>query len=112
MLRCRHRNEDFNRYTVPVSPLPPDALYRLMGWFPGLRRLSTSSRTRLVGRLAGHPRAVEFANDLIQDSLDRYKDPQGDWKLPDRPQESDIEREWHQLVATGATGREAAAVGR
>ena len=41
---CRYRHEDFNRHTIPVSPLPPDALYRLMGWFPGLRRLSTSSR--------------------------------------------------------------------
>jgi hypothetical protein len=62
---CRYRNEDFERYTIPVSPLPADAVYRLMGWFAGLRRLSVRTRARLVDRLAGHPRAVEFAGDLI-----------------------------------------------
>ena len=52
---CRYRHDDFGRALLTVSPLPPDALYRLMAWFPALRQLSGSAR-RLVDRLAGHPR--------------------------------------------------------
>jgi tetratricopeptide (TPR) repeat protein len=96
---CRYRHEDFNRHTIPVSPLPPDALYRLMGWFPGLRRLSTSSRARLVSRLAGHPRAVEFANDLIDDTLHRWQDTHGtEWPAVQHGDEEAAEHEWLQLV--------------
>ena len=57
---CRYRNTDFRpKHLMPVPPLPPDALFRLMGWFDGLRRLSTGARVRLVERLAGHAGAVE-----------------------------------------------------
>jgi len=63
-----------------------------MGWFGGLRRLSGSTRARLVARLAGHPRAVEFANDLVQDSLNRWEQDHGEWVA------ADAEREWEQLV--------------
>lgn len=66
---CRYRNDSFSSALFPVSPLPPDALYRLMGWFPALRRLGTANRARLVGRLAGHPRAAEYANDLLAHAL-------------------------------------------
>jgi hypothetical protein len=95
---CRYRNEDFEGFTLPVSPLPADALYRLMGWFSGLRRLAGRTRAGLVGRLAGHPRAVEFANDLIEDAFRRWKDRHGGWQLPARPGDKDVEREWRQLV--------------
>ena len=83
---------------MPVPPLPPDALFRLMGWFDGLRRLSTGARARLVERLAGHPRAVEYTDDLIQKALEDWEDTHGPWRLPDPPTAADLEREWSELV--------------
>ena len=96
---CRYRNPVFAGALLPVSPLPPDALYRLMGWFPALRRLSGASRARLVERLAGHPRAVEYANDLLAYALAEREDREGPWHLPEDPGEADLEREWAELVA-------------
>ena len=64
---CRYINDDFGDALIPVNLLPDDAVFRMMEWFPALRRLSVPSRRMLVDRLDGHPRAVEFANDLIQD---------------------------------------------
>ncbi len=95
---CRYRHDDFRKALVPVPPLPDDALFRLMGWFDGLRRLSTGSRARLVERLAGHPRAVEYADDLIQKALEDWEDTRGPWRLPDPPTADDLEREWSELV--------------
>jgi tetratricopeptide (TPR) repeat protein len=95
---CRYRNADFGEALIPIAPLPDDALFRLMGWFPALRRLSVPTRARLVERLAGHPRAVEFANDLIRDALARWSDRHGEWRSPERPTDADLAREWDQLV--------------
>jgi hypothetical protein len=64
----RYRHPDFGA-VVAFDSLPPDALWRMLLWFPSLRRLSEDSRGRLVGRLAGHPRAVEFLDALIEDSI-------------------------------------------
>ena len=41
---------------VPFTRLADDALWRMLLWFPNLRRLSEASRGGLVSRLAGHPR--------------------------------------------------------
>ena len=76
-----------------MTPLPADALFRLLGWFPALRRLTVAARARLVDRLAGHPRAVEFANDLLKDAFARWSRLHGEW----RPT-ADLDREWTQLV--------------
>jgi tetratricopeptide (TPR) repeat protein len=95
---CRYRNDDFAGCMLPVSPLPPDALYRLLGWFPALRRLSSSARAMLVARLDGHPRAVEYANDLIGHALAQHEDRRGTWQMSANPQQEDIEREWKVLV--------------
>ncbi len=91
---CRYRNPDFAGALLPVSPMPPDALFRLMSWFPALRRLSPSNRARLVGLLAGHPRAVEYANDLLAHALAVWEDRHGPWQEGEDP-----EREWADLVA-------------
>jgi tetratricopeptide (TPR) repeat protein len=96
---CRYRNPAFAGALLPVSSLPPDALYRLMGWFPALRRLSGAGRARLVERLAGHPRAVEYVNDLLAHALAEREDREGPWRLPEDPGEADLEREWAELVA-------------
>ena len=95
---CRYRNDDFAVSTIPVSPLPDDALYRLMGWFPALRRLTAKTREALVRRLDRHPRAVEFANDLIADLLAQHEQHEGEWRLPRIPQPADVEREWRTLI--------------
>jgi tetratricopeptide (TPR) repeat protein len=95
---CRYRNLDFAGALLPVSPMPPDALYRLMGWFTALRQLSGPSRVRLVSRLAGHPRAVEYANDLLAHALADREDSGVPWRLPKNPTKADLELEWTELV--------------
>ena len=60
----RYRHRDFGA-GVPFTRLATDALWRMMLWFPNLRRLSEASRAGLVERLAGHPRSVEFLDALI-----------------------------------------------
>jgi hypothetical protein len=95
---CRYQNNDFGDALIPVNLLPDDAVFRLMEWFPALRRLSIPSRRELVARLDGHPRAVEFANDLIQDALSRWGRRYGEWRLPDRPTREGVTKEWNQLV--------------
>lgn len=96
---CRYRNQAFGDALLAVTPLPPDALFRLAEWFPALRRLTTRSRARLVDRLDGHPRAVEHANDLVKDALTQWRNTKGDWSLPEPPSAEDVEREWQELVA-------------
>ena len=95
---CRYINDDFGDALIPVNLLPDDAVFRMMEWFPALRRLSVPSRRMLVDRLDGHPRAVEFANDLIQDALSRWGRRYGEWRLPDRPTREGVAKEWNQLV--------------
>ena len=95
---CRYQNKDFGDALIPVNLLPDDAVFRMMEWFPALRRLSVPSRRGLVDRLDGHPRAVEFANDLIQDALTRWGKRYGEWRLPDRPTPEGVAKEWNQLV--------------
>jgi tetratricopeptide (TPR) repeat protein len=90
---CRYKNAILSRATLTVSPFPPDALFRLMSWLPALRRLSLTSRAWLVGRLAGHPRAVEYADDLLAYSIAEWEDRHGPWKGGEG-----AEREWAALV--------------
>src|SRR5439155_12664793 len=83
---CRYRNDQFGKALIPVGPLPVGALFRLMGWFPGLRRLSVGARARLAGRLDGHPRAVEFANDPAEHALAACEERNGrHWAPPAEP---------------------------
>ncbi|HWM91285.1 MAG TPA: tetratricopeptide repeat protein [Thermoanaerobaculia bacterium] len=70
---CRYRNPAFGDALLPVSPLPPDALVRLMDWFPSLRRLSFASQVLLGQRLEGHPRAIEYADDLVAHAFAEYE---------------------------------------
>ena len=98
MASCRYINDDFGDSLISVDLLPDDAVFRMMEWFPALRRLSVPSRRMLVDRLDGHPRAVEFANDLIQDALSRWGRRYGEWRLPDRPTREGVAKEWNQLV--------------
>ena len=95
---CRYRNDAFKRSLLPVTPLPADALFRLTEWFPSLRRLATPTRASLVSRLDGHPRAVEYANDLVEDALARWSDNHGDWKLSEPPKPDEVDQEWSDLV--------------
>jgi hypothetical protein len=95
---CRYRHPDFRGQLLPVSPMASDALYRMMGWFPALRRLSGEAREELVRRLAGHPRAVEFANDLVAHQLGEWEDERGPWTLSDPPTEEELERERRDLL--------------
>jgi tetratricopeptide (TPR) repeat protein len=95
---CRYVNDDLRRHRMPVSPLPPDAMFRLSRWFSSLRRLAGETRAKLVARLDGHPRAAEYANDLIEHTLAMYEDQKGAWQLPEPPAAADVEREWTTLV--------------
>ena len=96
---CRYRNDALSDALLPVTPLPPDALFRLTEWFPALRRLTTRSRAQLVDRLDGHPRAVEYADDLVAYALTKWRNTKGEWSLPEPPSPEDVDREWGELVA-------------
>ena len=96
---CRYRNNAFGDALLPVTPLPPDALFRLTAWFPALQKLAAPTRARLVARLEGHPRALEYANDLVADALTKWRNTKGEWSLPEPPSSEDIDREWKELVA-------------
>lgn len=94
---CRYRNASFEDDTIHVSDMHDAAIFRMMGWFDGLRQLSLTSRAELVRRLYGHPRAVEFLDALIRDALRRWTNRYGEWVVPRTPQ--DIQDEWQNLVA-------------
>jgi tetratricopeptide (TPR) repeat protein len=98
---CRYQNDDLLAAgtLLPVTPLPPDALFRLTGWFETLQQLATPTRARLANRLDGHPRAVEYAEDLVRAGLDRRRRKHGEWRLPQPPSPADLEREWAEVVA-------------
>ena len=95
---CRYRNDAFTNALLPVTPLPADALFRLTEWFPSLQRLATVTRARLVSRLDGHPRAVQYANTLVEDALEKWRDTRGGWVLSVLPKSEEIEAEWEKLV--------------
>ena len=95
---CRYRNAAFTSALLPVTPLPADALFRLTEWFPALQRLTTGTRARLVARLDGHPRAVEYANDLVTDAFVQWHDTRGEWAVSAPPKVEEVEREWAELV--------------
>ncbi len=82
---CRYQNDDFLDILLPVTPLPEDALFRLTGWFETLQRLAPATRARLVRRLDGHPRAVEYTEDLVKAQWQRRQRRQGVWCLPPGP---------------------------
>ena len=88
---CRYRNPDFGAALMPFGRLPPDALWRMMGWFPHLRLLAEASRDSLVERLAGHPRGVEFLDGLVGHEIACWQEQHG--SLPA------AESEWEKLVA-------------
>src|SRR5262249_47998263 len=67
-------------------------------WSPALGGLHGANRSRLVGRLAGHPRAVQFADGLIDARLAEHEQWNGRWGLPEPATAEDVEREWQALV--------------
>ncbi len=94
----RYLNKSYEAALAPVPPLPGDALFRLTEWFPSLRKLSVANRARLTGRLDGHPRAVEYAADLVAASFQDWESAHGEWQLREQSNEVDIQREWEALV--------------
>ncbi|MEZ5935649.1 MAG: tetratricopeptide repeat protein [Alphaproteobacteria bacterium] len=95
---CSYRHEDFGDALLPVSPLPPDALFRLTAWHPALQKLHARTRARLVARLDGHPRAVDYADDLVAKALTDWRNQHGLWSLSTPPKDEEIDREWGKLV--------------
>ncbi len=92
----RYVNDSVERYVHSIGPMAPEALFRLMGWFPGLRRLSTRSRSRLVDLLHGHPRAVEYLDKLVAHRWDRWEARRGN--RPAALDDAAIENEWQEIV--------------
>src|SRR5207248_1135744 len=90
-------NDDFQDASLPVTPLPPDALFRLTEWFETLQGLAALTRARLAQRLDGHPRAVEYAEDLVKAQVTKRRRTQGEWRRP--PGAEGLEREWAEMVA-------------
>ncbi|MGH1477945.1 MAG: tetratricopeptide repeat protein [Geminicoccales bacterium] len=94
----RYRHLDFGDALLPVSPLSPDALFRLTARFQSLQRLHARTRARLVARLDGHPRGVDYADDLVAKALAGWQDRHGAWTLSTPPGDAEIAKEWHDLV--------------
>ncbi|TAK22884.1 MAG: CHAT domain-containing protein [Chloroflexota bacterium] len=94
---CRYRHDDFADHVLPLGRLSDDALFRLTAWFPGLRRLAAQNRERLVTRMSGHPRAVEWLDKLVQKSLLEWEQRCGEWPVP--RDDASSQREWEQIVA-------------
>ncbi len=97
MASCRYRNRDFGSQMIHVPEMSSDAIFRMMGWFDGLRQLSVINRAKLVSRLHGHPRAVEFLADLIDKSMKDWEDKRGQWVTPAAAEGADDE--WEKLIA-------------
>ncbi len=93
---CRYRHASFEADTLHVPEMDHAAIFRMMGWFEGLCRLSLTNRADLVTRLDGHPRAVEFLDDLIRDALIKWESRHGEWVAPRTPEGS--QDEWQQLI--------------
>jgi tetratricopeptide (TPR) repeat protein len=62
----RYCHADFAADRLPVSPLTDDALFRMMEWFPGLRRLSRYSRALLVEPVLPEARGKLWDNLLLK----------------------------------------------
>src|SRR5262249_23573430 len=57
-------------------------------------------RALLVMRLAGHPRAVEYANTLVDNTLAQWEKGHGcEYRLPEDADAQAVEKEWNELVA-------------
>jgi tetratricopeptide (TPR) repeat protein len=93
---CRYRHPDFQSWLLPFGRLLDEAVWRLLGWFEGIRRLSYLSRAHLVERIAGHPRAVEFLDRLIRTAIADWEEINGD--LPRATTEAEAKKEWDTLV--------------
>jgi tetratricopeptide (TPR) repeat protein len=100
---CRYQNDAFAD-VLPVTPLPDDALFRLTGWFPTLQRLASVTRARLVARLDGHPRAVEYAENLIKHRLVAWRRKYGELRRSQPATAEELEREWSELVGKALPG--------
>jgi len=93
---CRYRNATFEGEILHVPEMGKDAILRMMGWFEGLRQLSSYNRESLVKQLYGHPRAVEFLNDLILPELKKWEDRYGEWVAP--RDEEGLKQEWQKII--------------
>jgi tetratricopeptide (TPR) repeat protein len=96
---CRYYNEAFNDYVIHVSEMTDNAIFRMMSWFDGLRRLSVVNRTRLVRLLRGHPMAVELLDDLVRKALSDWKSKYGEWDTPLSGDTDSITKEWERIIA-------------
>lgn len=91
----RYANDDLppaNRFPMPA--MPPDAIERMMDWFPGLNCLSRFTRARLLPELSGHPFAVRELATLVEDKRKKLRAP-----LPPPTDAAGAETEWRELIA-------------
>ena len=41
---------------------------------------------------------MEYANDLVEDALAKWRDKRGEWVLSEPPKSEEVEEEWLELV--------------
>ena len=92
----RYRNPSFETSLFHLGEMGDASLFRMMSWFDTLRRLSLFARHRLIGKLSGHPRAVEYLDDLLKPELQKWENRYGVWSTPSDAEK--IEDEWNNLV--------------
>ena len=94
--------ETRKRQRLSFGRLGEDAVLRLLTWYPTLRRLQEENRLRLASDLAGHPRAVEFLEALLEAAVERFEDEQGSLEQARAQAGAGATAsafEWEQLVA-------------
>jgi len=93
---CRYRHPDFYKYLFPFEPMARGNVFRLVQWFDSFQMLSIATIDKLIERLAGHPRSVEFLDTLIGHEIEKWKEIHGD--PPTVTSERASDEEWQRFI--------------
>ncbi|MEM7154993.1 MAG: tetratricopeptide repeat protein [Myxococcota bacterium] len=108
LLTTRYRPADTPGWWAPIEPCSKDEIFRMTRWHPWLRRLPPVLREELVStRLAGHPRAVKWANALVEEQAQRWQEDCGQSLREDLPSDR-VRREVLEPALEGLPDKAAA----
>jgi len=69
LITTRYRPADTPGSWVEIGPCSAGEIFRMTAWWPTLARLPPALRRHLAhGRLAGHPRAVQWVDELVREA--------------------------------------------
>lgn len=78
LVTTRYRPANTGGVWREIPPASSGEVFRMTGWYPALRRLPPALRRELAAdRLAGHPRAVQWTDALLQEAEARRTEAGG-----------------------------------